>query len=293
MPLRLCSVRRKQIGMKREDVVISLLSACSVRLDTDAGPQGTAFFVAPGYAVTAAHVIGGAAGLPVQLTGGSDVWRGCVSDVRPPVDSEISVASPYPAPDVALIRIDDGPGHECALLGRKLPHLGVRAVAHGYTRTFDHLSVTAETETFLLAGTLETPDPGCRLLKLGQGEAALGMSGAPVLELRTGKVIGMLRTSRQLGSDLGGWVVPADLIRALWPQEVGLGNDRFHEDSRWRREASQLRARSRPKGSAPGQGSPAIGKVIADVAPVITGGTIGIVNIDYSSGSRRGGSGTR
>ena len=50
------------------------------------------------------------------------------------------------------------------------------------------------------------------------------MSGAPVLELRTGEVIGMLRTSRKLDSNLGGWVVPADLIRLLWPEEVGLGS---------------------------------------------------------------------
>ena len=39
----------------------------------------------------------------------------------------------------------------------------------------------------------------------------------------------MLRTSRQLGSNLGGWVVPADVIRMLWPEEAGRGNDRFHQ----------------------------------------------------------------
>lgn len=283
----------KQIGMKREDVILSLLSACSVRLDTDAGPQGTAFFVAPGYAVTAAHVIAGAAGLPVRLTGGSDVWRGYVADVRPPLDSEIGSASPYPAPDIALIRVDDGPGNVCALLGKEPPHLGARVMARGHTRSFDRLSVTAETETFRLAGTLETPDPDCRLLKLGQGEAALGMSGAPVLELRTGEVIGMLRTSRQLGSDLGGWVVPADLIRMLWPEEVGQSNDRFHDDSRWSRETAQLRAQSASRESVPGQGGLAIGEIVADVAPVITGGNIGTINIDYSSVSRRRDPGTR
>ena len=167
-------------------------------------------------------------------------------------------------------------------------------MARGYTCTFDQLTVTPETETFRLTGTLETPDPDCTLLKLGLGEVTHGMSGAPVLELRTAEVIGMLRTSRKLGSNLGGWVVPADLIRVLWPEEAGLGNDRFHQqDSRWHREASRLRARSSSRESAPAQGDLSIGKVVADVAPVITGGTIGAVNIDYRPGSRDPGSGTR
>lgn len=157
-------------------------------------------------------------------------------------------------------------------------------MTRGYTRTFDAGAVTAETETFRLTGTLETTYPGCTLLKLGLGEVTKGMSGAPVLELASGQVVGMLRTSRKLGSNLGGWVVPADLIRALWPEEADQGNDLFHEqDGRWRQQAQQLRARSSRPGSAP-QGGLSIGKIAADVAPVITGGEIGSIHIDYHPG---------
>jgi Trypsin-like peptidase domain len=169
--------------MKREDIARYLLAACSARLDADAEPQGTAFFVAPGFAVTAAHVVGGTDGLPVQLSEGPNAWRGHVADVRPPLVGEMSATSPFPGPDIALIKIDEGPEHACALLGKHLPGQGVRVMARGYTRTFDHRSVTAETETFRLTGLLDTSDPGCRLLKLGLGEVTLGMSGAPVLEL--------------------------------------------------------------------------------------------------------------
>ncbi len=273
--------------MKHEDAATDLLTTCSVRLDTEAGPQGTAFFVAPGYAVTAAHVIGGADGLPVRLSGESSTWRGHVADVRPPLTTETASASPYPAPDVALIKIDDDPRHACALLGRQFPGIGVRVMTRGHTCTFDQVTVTAETESFRLTGTLDTPEPDCKLLKLGQGEVTQGMSGAPVLELSTGEVIGMLRTSRKLGSNLGGWVVPAELIRSLWPDEVGLGNDRFHaQDPRWRQAAAQLRARSSSKDGT------SIGSIEGDVVTVITGGCIGAVNIDYSPTSgRRGRSG--
>src|ERR1017187_5936267 len=100
--------------MKSEDIARDLLSACSTRLDTDEGPQGTAFFIAPGCAVTAAHVVGGAKGLRVRLHERSASWHGYVADVRPPLASEVPSASPYPATDVALIEIDDGPDHACA-----------------------------------------------------------------------------------------------------------------------------------------------------------------------------------
>jgi len=163
-------------------------------------------------------------------------------------------------------------------------------MTRGHTDTFDQQAVTAETESFRLTGTLETPVPGCTLLKLGLGEVAQGMSGAPVVELSSGDVIGMLRTTRQLGSNLGGWVVPADLIRTTWPDEIGLANDRFHQgDSRWRDAASRLRVRSPSKeGTQAGSGL-SIGSVEGDVISMITGGTIGTVNIEYgpAKGRRR------
>jgi hypothetical protein len=276
--------------MRPENTAKDLLATCSARLDTDAGPQGTAFFVAPGYAVTAAHVTGGTAGLPVWLSEGPRLWHGRVADVCPPLSSEIAGASLYPAPDLALITIDDGPAHACALLASQLPELGARVMTRGHTHTFDQLMVTAETESFRLTGTLETPVPGCTLLKLGLGEVTQGMSGAPVIELSTGDVIGMLRTSRKLGSNLGGWVVPADLIRVTWPDEVGLANDRFHQrDSRWRDAASWLSAHSSSKESTPAGNGLAIGSVQGDVVSMITGGNVGTVNIEYgpTKGRRR------
>jgi S1-C subfamily serine protease len=276
-----------------EDAVRRLLASCSALLCTDQGPQGTAFFVAPGLAVTAAHVVDGTEGVAVQLSEASNIWRGHVTDVRPPSGGVIAGTSPYPAPDVALIRIDEGPAHGCALLGQQLPGLGTQVMARGYTGTFNPEAVTEETETFKLTGRLATLDPDCTLLKLGQGEVTGGMSGAPVLDLATGEVIGMLRTSRKLDSNLGGWVVPADVIRALWPEEASQG-DRFHEqDPCWQQEARRARASSRAE-SAPAQGGLSIGSIIGNVGPIITGGTIGSVHVEnHMAHDRRPGSGTR
>jgi S1-C subfamily serine protease len=275
-----------------EDAARRLLASCSALLRTDEEPRGTAFFVAPGWAVTAAHVLGGADGAAVQLSEASHVWRGHVADVRPPSDDVVPGMSPYPAPDLALIRVDDGPAHACALLGQRLPALGGWVMTRGYTERFNGEAVTEETETFKLTGRLATQDPGCTLLKLGQGEVTKGMSGAPVLDLTTGEVIGMLRTSRQRGTNLGGWVVPANVIRTLWPEQASQ-SDRFHrQDPCWRDEARQLITPA-PAGSARAQGGLSIGSIEADVVPIITGGEIGVINIENHSAKGRRRPGTR
>jgi hypothetical protein len=166
--------------------------------------------------------------------------------------------------------------------------------ARGYSTSFDGHSVTAESEIFSLGGELETSDPTSPLLKLGHGQAVPGMSGAPVLDVGSGEVIGMLRTSRDVSSDLGAWVVPAGVIRQLWPHEVSVGNDRYHlHDSRWhlaslaaRRQSSAARSNSAP---ASAQGT-VIGHIGADAVTAITGGHFtGPVNINMQGSGRRDG----
>jgi len=261
------------------DVARELLTCCSARLDTGPDAAGTAFFVSPGYAVTAAHVAGGVIGSAVQLSEGTDCWSGQVVDVRPTTANRPTPGAPYPAPDLALIRISDGPEHSCALLRGELT-LHSRVLVRGYTKRFPSDGPTAETERFKLSGDLETPCPGCTLLKLSSGEVARGMSGAPVLDLRAGAIVGMLRTSRLLDSDLGGWVVPAGVIRESWP-EVAAAHDRFHEhDTRWRTKAAALaggQLGDRGGSSAP---APLIGKARIGTMTLITG-DVGTVTMHH------------
>jgi len=105
----------------------------------------------------------------------------------------------------------------------------------------------------------------------------------------------MLRTSRQLGSSLGGWVVPADLIRMLWPEEASLRNDLFHQqDPRWRQETLKLGAVTSRESPPLAQNGPGIGTIVADVVSVTTGGSIGTVHIENNpANSHRRESGTR
>jgi hypothetical protein len=276
--------------MTSQAALKEMLTSCTLRLDTSRGPQGTAFFVAPGYAITAAHLVDGAKGTRVYLKGRAATWSGHIQDVRPgrPGDS-VAPSGLYPAPDIALIHVADGPAHPCVLLGTQENTVGSDVMVLGHSRTIDGVTVMAESECFKVTGELETPDPGCTLLKLGLGQAVMGMSGGPVLSLHTGEVIGMLRTSRNVHTSLGAWIVPAALLRDSWPREVGGGHDRFHEtDSRWRWMSRKLSgsAHAAPAGASPEQpGGPAIGSVHGPVA-FITDSHFRDVNIGTTSPQR-------
>jgi hypothetical protein len=263
----------------------TLLAMCTIRLDTDLGPRGTAFFVAPHYAVTAAHVVDGLPGLPVWLRGRGDSWQGHVEDARPAASAAAAAASElYPAPDVALIHVNDGPAHATALLAGEFSYDGELVMTRGHTKTFDGDTVTAETASFRLDGDLETPDPGCTLLKLGLGQAPQGMSGAPVLNPRTGEVIGLLRTSRGISTNLGAWVVPAELIRRLWPDQLGDANGHLGQDHQlWQQAAAES---GQYQDRADTQPDPGRVVIEGDVGVNMSGGNAGIVNVTMGKPAR-------
>ncbi|WP_253194480.1 hypothetical protein [Streptomyces sp. MP131-18] len=81
---------------------------------------------------------------------------------------------------------------------------------------------------------------GDGLLKLGGGQAVPGMSGGPLLNLRTMGVCGVLKTTRDAAQPTGGWGVPVGVLRDLHP-EIVVAHDAFHRrDHRWREAADAV-----------------------------------------------------
>ena len=248
-----------------------LLADCTVRLDVGRAARGTAFFAAPQYAVTAAHNIAGVQGLHVELVSQAGRWNGQVDDVRPsPGRGPGPGGGFYPPPDLALIRLEGGRRHSCVPLSRSLPVVGRSVTVRGYSRTFDESAVTAETESFTVTGELDTTDPACTLLKLGVGQAVRGMSGAPVLDATEGAVVGMLRTSRDVHSHLGAWVVSAELIRRIWP-ELASANDEYHTKYDEWQKAHSASSNAERRGCPESSGSFLIGHIASN-------GPVGIIN---------------
>jgi hypothetical protein len=94
--------------------------------------------------------------------------------------------------------------------------------------------VTAEFESLITEGA-DT------FYKLKRGQLLPGLSGSPLLDLRTQAVAAIAESSRGKGAELGGFAVPADALAAAFPA-VASANQEFHaRDGRWREAAEAER----------------------------------------------------
>ncbi|GAA3469803.1 S1 family peptidase [Nonomuraea roseola] len=188
------------------------------------GAGGTGFFVAPGLVLTCAHVIGHEAGSSVRIVMGGQVFAGTVTARHP---AQAPAGEPFPLPDLALIEVPGAPADlDCVRFDLGPPQVEDRIHTIGHTRTWSRLP-GAEPATFTYEG-LHRVDGGS-LLKLASGQAVPGMSGGPLLNLATGGVCGILKTSRDPGSPHGGWGVPADAVAQLFPEAFD-ASERFHTE---------------------------------------------------------------
>lgn len=176
-----------------------LLRRCTVRLHIPRdGSQGTGFWVAPGLVLTCAHVVetAQAQSAPVEITG----------DGRT-VSGQIVAFLPKPYPDLALLRCNELQNHPCAYVHADIA-LQDRLYSYGYTDLYSN----GDSATFEYEGPTDTGSGA--LLKLKEGQSRPGLSGAPLLNLRTGGVCGIVKSSRNVETDLGGRAVPITCIPA-------------------------------------------------------------------------------
>lgn len=175
----------------------SLLRRCTVRLRIPQdGSQGTGFRVAPGLILTCAHVVetAQAQSVPVEVT----------SDGRT-VSGRIVAFFAKPYPDLALLRCDEGQSHPCVYLNADIV-LHDSLYSYGYTDQYPN----GDSATFEYEGPTDTGSGA--LLKLKEGQARPGLSGAPLLNLRTGGVCSIVKSSRDRDSDLGSRAVSVACI---------------------------------------------------------------------------------
>ncbi|MEM6254671.1 MAG: tetratricopeptide repeat protein, partial [Cyanobacteria bacterium P01_D01_bin.156] len=198
--------------------VDELLQKCTVKLSVlETGEVGTGFFIAPGFILTCEHV----------------VRDGRTCSVRYGDTEEFATAEViggWADCDVALLAFEPtGDGLPCVMLGDSLQP-GDDLFLFGYpTRNFaDGCPVTASFEGI-------APGPP-REIKFKAGRITPGMSGSPLLNLRTGMVCGMVTFTRDETSDLGGGAVPVAEIWQCLPEQVRQANSEFHQrDRRWQR----------------------------------------------------------
>jgi hypothetical protein len=209
------------------DSLDGLLRDCTVRLATPGGAVGTGFFAAPGLVLTCAHVVRGAGGRAAPVTA---QWSGR-SAAAAPADVQLR-PDPCPEadvfPDVALVRVpwDD---HPCVWLDTDV-RLGDYLYTYGYpaVRRFGD-SVTAACEGPANYGAT----PAHELVKFKEGQVSPGLSGSPLLNLRTGGVCGVVKRTRGESTDLGGLAVRVPTVFDCFPELARAQQDYHAAHGTW------------------------------------------------------------
>jgi hypothetical protein len=172
-----------------------------------AGNYATAVFVAPGIALTCAHVFRNYTPDSVlQVT-----WRGAT---RSAVLQEqfIDWDSPNRWPDLALIKVDIPEEDYTVLHFADEYAVGDQLLAVGYSEK----SPYGETVLCTVEGDSRVGNDQL-LLKFRGAQIRAGFSGAPLFNLQTNAVVGIIKSTRDPDSDLGGLAIPTSVIRSFVP----------------------------------------------------------------------------
>lgn len=174
---------------------------------------GSGFFIAPGWLLTCAHVVG---------KGGAEVWRS-----RSPVGvaweggtttGEVVLAKPRPEPahaaprrwefpDIALVRVHGADDARCVWLSDRAPTIPAPVSLHGWSQQTGVIDVRN--------GVGEVSGRDGRALLLRGALPVEGLSGGPVVDLRHGSVVAMNKGVRQAVGQAEGAAVPVTALHEL------------------------------------------------------------------------------
>ncbi|WP_171167015.1 trypsin-like peptidase domain-containing protein [Streptomyces sp. I05A-00742] len=199
----------------------------------DDGFWGTGFYIAPGWVLTCAHVVGnGGRGVLDGTTtldvtdSGERVHAGKVVFALPRPDDPDDPPQRWPLPDLALIEVADARDAECLWISDRSAIVPAPVAVYGWSRETGELGWRYGT------GTATGGDGGGKAMLL-RGEIPVeGCSGGPVLDTGRGAVIGV---SKGRG-ERNGLAVPVTALRRIANdrpgrdrlQSVLRAHDRYH-----------------------------------------------------------------
>jgi len=197
------------------DQLIEILKECTVRLKTT-NESGTGFFIAPGTILTCAHVVKEAETLNV-------FWKDILYKGK--VQSHLK----SPLLDLATIGfVDSSPQNHPCVYTDKETTLSDDLYSYGYTDEYPN----GDSVTFQFEGSYRD-EFYQNLLKLKAGHVRPGLSGAPLLNLKTKAVCGIIKRTRDRSSDLGARAIPIETFFSQWSDILTKQKDFHRNDSRW------------------------------------------------------------
>jgi hypothetical protein len=165
---------------------------------------GSGFFIAPGWLLSCAHVVGkGGAAVCRGESAMSVTWQertaagaweeragtGVAVLLAPGPDSPRAFRDPWPFPDLALVRVSGADDVRCLWLSDREPGARAPVGLYGWSLQTGELGIRH--------GTGELSGSDARALLLGGSLPIGGLSGGPVLDLRHGSVIGVIKGRRR------------------------------------------------------------------------------------------------
>ncbi len=186
---------------------------------------GSGFFIAPGWVLTCAHVVGNGGGDVLGGVTGIDItdWRdrtteGRVALALPRPPDPDAPPRRWPLPDLALVEVADAEDAECLWLSDRSAVVPAPVSLHGWSQE------TGELALRFGLGTASGGDGSDGSAMLLRGEIPVaGCSGGPVVDTGRGAVIGV---SKGRGHDTAGLAVPVTALRRI--ADDGPGRDRLH-----------------------------------------------------------------
>ncbi|MFE9770551.1 serine protease [Streptomyces sp. NPDC005931] len=202
-------------GRTDETTVRELLALTArhvVRLHSGSSFLGTGFLVSADTVVTCAHVVRGRAGAPLGVIAEDVELTAVVVRAEPEDPGEEPV---HAFPDLAELRLCEPLRHEGVWLDEKPPAPGEYVAVSGFSGRTLESGIQPDSLHLRVVG------PSGRFVRLQDDQVVQGLSGSPVLSLRTGRICGVLKASRSEKAVLGGWLVPVDAVELCSPGLLG------------------------------------------------------------------------
>ena len=207
-----------------------LLKSIIVRVIPNNESYGTGFFVAPNIIVTAAHNLSADGKTSIITSAGTKIAAKVIYQGKSSA-SKILADSCF---DAAILEVDYL-SQDYAWLNPDINSGDAELYTIGYSPRG-----VLETEFFCSSGFASSG--ACDFIKLGHGQAEAGNSGAPLLNLRTGGVCGLLTHTRDGRMGLGAYALPIAKIDAIDSHE-GIRSSQRNASTyaRWARFISPLK----------------------------------------------------
>lgn len=205
------------MGKTDKDTLTYLLSRCTAKIEVNGGIEsGTGFFVAPRSLLTCAHVVSAASRGQGTI---KVVWNG------QKYPAHLVQMTDHVYPDLALLNIEGASSTPCVYLGTD-----VQVTDDLYTYGYPQGPTNGDSIISRYSGPTGEPEV---LLTLAWSNVRPGLSGSPLLNLRTGAVCGLVK--RTMGEDtlLGGRGVPIARAFETFP-DLKMWQEQFHsQDKQW------------------------------------------------------------